>query len=140
MGQLQHPFGLFHHPNGNSILPFPAAHGKASQSWRSWHGRRPRKGLKRRGDETGRGKRRGMRMKRARGEVRCIDWCVKGFPGAPLLRDSPGRCKAGINNCSIGALFALLAQSRRTLVAAYRPAESPRNAVTGKCARSHDIY
>lgn len=82
----------------------------------------------------------GTRMKRARGEVSCIDWCVKGFPGAPLLRDSPGRCKAGINNCSTEALFALLAQSRRTLVAAYRPAESPRNAVTGKCARSHDIY
>lgn len=82
----------------------------------------------------------GTGMKRARGEVSCIDWCVKGFPGAPLLRDSPGRCKAGINNCSIGALFALLAQSPRTLVAAYHPAESPRNAVTGKCARSHDIY
>lgn len=82
----------------------------------------------------------GMRMERAGGEVSCIDWCVKGFPGAPLLRDSPGRCKAGINNCSIGAVFALLAQSPRTLVAAYRPAESSRNAVTGKCARSHDIY
>lgn len=76
----------------------------------------------------------------SRGEASCIDWCVKGLSGAPLLRDSPERRRAGINNCSIGALFALLAQSWRTLVAAYRPAKSPRNAVIGKCACSHDIY
>jgi len=122
--------GCFCHPNVDIILSFPRC---------QWE-RVPKlevSAQKETGVSVQKG---GMRMERARGEASCIDWCVKGLPGAPLLRDSPGRCKAGINNYSIGALFALLAQSQRTLVTAYHPAESPRNAVRGKCACSHDIY
>lgn len=133
MGQLQQQFGCWrllpspkweHHP----LLPMLLINWEGSQRWRSRHGSRVH------------ASKRKIRMEKARGEASCIDWCVKGLSGAPLLRDSPERRGAGINNCSIGALFALLARSRRTLVAAYHPAESPRNAVIGKCACSHDIY
>lgn len=122
--------GCFHHPSGNNIHSFPCCQWEWVLELEVLAQKETRVSLQKRG----------MRMERARGEVSRIDWCVKGLPGAPLLRDSPGRCKAGINNCSIGALFALLAQSQRTLVTAYHPAESPRNAVRGKCACSHDIY
>lgn len=69
-----------------------------------------------------------------------IDWRVKGLSAGWLLRDSPERHRAGINNRSIGALFVLRARSKRTLVSAYQGAstESRRNAAPGKCAGSHD--
>lgn len=74
---------------GISSSPSHAAHGKGSQSWRSWHGRRPGQAHKRRRDEAGKGKRRGDEDEKGKGRGELYRLVCERLPGSPVAERQP---------------------------------------------------